>query len=68
MLKNLSSSSPLPWLCAGDFNEIAKSHEKLGGRVRPKNQMKEFREALEVCCLADLGYRGAKYTWYKKLT
>ena len=68
MLKNLSSSSSLPWLCAGDFNEIAKSHEKLGGRVRPENQMKEFREALDICCLADLGYRGAKYTWYKKLT
>ena len=50
------------------FNEIAKSHEKLGGRARPENQMKEFREALDVCCLADLGYRGAKYTWYKKLT
>ena len=67
MLKNLSSSSSLPWLCAGDFNEIAKSHEKLGGRARPENQMKEFREALDICCLADLGYRGVKYTWYKKL-
>ena len=31
MLKNLRCSSSLPWLSADDFNEIAKSHEKLGG-------------------------------------
>ena len=66
-LKHLSCNSSLPWLCTGDFNEIAKSHEKLGGRARPENQMKDFREALDACCLADLGYRGTKFTWCKKL-
>ena len=68
MLKNLSNGSSLPWLCAGDFNEIAKSHEKLGGRARLECQMKDFREALDACCLTDLGYRGMKFTWCKKLT
>ena len=66
-LKHLSCNSSLPWLCTSNFNEIAKSHEKLGGRARPENQMKDFREALDACCLADLGYRGTKFTWCKKL-
>lgn len=67
VLKNLSCSSSLPWLCASNFTEIAKSHEKLGGRARPENQMKDFREVLDACCLANLGYRGLKFTWFKRL-
>lgn len=31
VLKNLNLSSYLPWLCARDFKEIVKSHEKMGG-------------------------------------
>lgn len=43
----------MPWLCAGDFNEIAKTHEKLGRRVRPYVQMKNFGDALDECGLMD---------------
>lgn len=35
ILRWLQQQITLPWLCAGDFNEITKSHEKLGGRPRP---------------------------------
>ena len=51
LLRNLNGQSSLPWLCAGDFNEILKSHEKLGGRLRPYRQMLLFREALVECGL-----------------
>lgn len=68
MLKNLNLSSSLPWLCAGNFNEIAKSHEKMGRRARPENQMKEFRETLDECSFADLGYVGSMFTSNKHLT
>ena len=30
-LRQLNSRFNLPWLCAGDFNEIMKSNEKHGG-------------------------------------
>ena len=36
ILKNMNRSFSLPWLCAGDFNEILRSHEKKGSRVRPE--------------------------------
>ena len=67
-LKHLNLCSSLPWLCAGDFNEIAKSHEKLGGRARPESQMKEFHDTLDECSFVDLGYEGPKFMWFKHLS
>ena len=53
----------MPWLCAGDFNEITRAHEKLGGRLRPSKQMKDFRDVLDECGFQDLGFNGNKFTW-----
>lgn len=30
--------------------------------------MKEFRDTLDECCFADLGYEGPKFTWFKRLS
>ena len=35
LLRHLHRQSSLPWLCAGDFNELTKQSEKSGGRLRP---------------------------------
>ena len=64
-LRRLKNKFTLPWLCAGDFNEILKADEKLGGRLRPIRQMEAFREVLDECEFKDLGYVGGKYTWYR---
>ena len=45
----------LPWFCVGDFNEIVKSEEKMGGASRPERQMVAFKEALDFCGFCDLG-------------
>ena len=45
-LKRLKNKYSLPRVCVGDFNEIAKAHEKHGGRPRPVRQMEAFREVL----------------------
>ena len=50
-------------MCAWDFNEIAKAHEKLGGRPRPVTQMEAFRDVMDECGFKDLGFVGGKYTW-----
>ena len=39
LLKDLQKWFLLPWLHASDFNELLKSHEKLGRRLRPYGQM-----------------------------
>ena len=40
VLRHLSSQFNLPWVCIGDFNEITKLSEKLGGALRPNFKCK----------------------------
>ncbi|KAL0435720.1 UNVERIFIED_CONTAM: hypothetical protein Sradi_0279900 [Sesamum radiatum] len=63
LLARLHSQSQRAWLCAGDFNEILDQSEKLGGPPRPNWQIRNFRNALSVCGLTDVGYRGSQFTW-----
>ena len=63
MIRGLSRKFSLPWLCAGDFNEILKSHEKLGGVPRKESELRAFRNMVDECELLDLGYTGLKFTW-----
>ena len=62
-LRYLNSISDIPWLCFRDFNEIIRQDEKVGGALRPHNQMQLFREVLDKCGFMDLGYVGPKFTW-----
>ena len=62
-LRRLRGRNSIPWLCAGDFNEITRSHEKLGGRQRPARQMEDFRDVLDEYGFWDLGFMGGKFTW-----
>ena len=64
-MRNLKTRSHAPWLCAGDFNEVTKQSEKLGGRTRPHSQMQAFRDVLDECGFMDLGFVGSKFTWHK---
>jgi hypothetical protein len=67
MLKFIRSSSPLPWVCLGDFNEILHRHEHVGVQERSQAQIEGFREAVDVCGLQDLGYIGNSWTYEKKV-
>ncbi|KAL5555260.1 hypothetical protein UlMin_037496 [Ulmus minor] len=63
LLKRLGDASSMPWLCGGDLNEILFGHEKQGGAARAQYLMNAFREATNYCGLANLGFRGPKFTW-----
>lgn len=62
-VRQLHAMMDMPWLMAGDFNEILHSHEKEGGVVRPQRCMQAFSDALADCGLDDLGYVGDKFSW-----
>ena len=63
ILRRLSESQTLPWLCAGDFNEILYDNEKMGGALRATKQMEDFRTVLHECNLQEVPYSGPKFTW-----
>lgn len=65
-LRDLHQRIKLPWLIAGDFNEILYSHEKEGGAPRPMHMMQNFRDALVDCELEDMGCSGDLYTWGRR--
>ena len=52
-LRYLNSISDIPWLCFRDFNEIIRQDEKVGGALRPHNQMQLFRKVLDECGFMD---------------
>lgn len=63
LLRDLHLQESLPWLCAGDFNEILFQHEKDGGVSKSQSHMDRFREAIVDCELGDLGFEGDVFTW-----
>ena len=62
-IRHLHSVVDLPWIMAGDFNEILYSHEKEGGAIRPQRCMQAFRDTLIECDLEDMGHIGDIFTW-----
>ncbi|XP_075645287.1 uncharacterized protein LOC142616293 [Castanea sativa] len=64
-LKQLNSRIKLPWLCAGDFNELTRASEKMGGSNRNQSQMQLFREIIGDCGFIDLSFVGSPFTWRK---
>ena len=63
LLRHLATQTSLPWVCVGDFNEITRLEEKLGGVIHAETQMQSFRDCLDFCGLKDLGFSGLPYTW-----
>ncbi|XP_065637926.1 uncharacterized protein LOC136071035 [Quercus suber] len=67
MLRMLNSKPKLPWCCFGDFNELLEVQDKKGGVPRDHNLMENFREVLDACGFADLGYSGEeRHKWHRK--
>lgn len=51
-------------MCAGDFSELVRQDEKLGGALRNHQQMQLLR-CYRECGFMDLGFIGPKFSWSK---
>ena len=67
IMKILRGENALPWVCMGDFNEILRPEEQMGPNERDSAQIEGSREAVDVCELADLGYKGLDWTFEKRV-
>ncbi|XP_027156894.1 uncharacterized protein LOC113758060 [Coffea eugenioides] len=52
-----------PWIIAGDFNVIASSEERRGGRPANGTNMDEFNSSMFLCGLSPVDYDGCPFTW-----
>ena len=68
MLTRIVGAHNLPWVVMGDFNEVLHAHEHNGVGAKSQAQMDLFRDALDTCGLTDLGYRGNKWTFERRVT
>ena len=66
--RTLNDKPHIPWPCAGDFNEITRQEEKVGGAIRAHSQMQAFRDIIDECGFMDLGFIGPNFTWSKHYT
>nr|GMD72664.1 uncharacterized protein LOC109162712 [Ipomoea batatas] len=65
LLKKLSMRSNLPWVVAGDFNDIMHQSEKNGGTPQPRGLIEGFCNAVEQSGLSDFSFSGHQFTWEK---
>uniref|UniRef100_A0A2N9FQ21 Reverse transcriptase domain-containing protein n=1 Tax=Fagus sylvatica TaxID=28930 RepID=A0A2N9FQ21_FAGSY len=65
-LANFSGTHSLPWMVAGDFNDILSSHEKFSATPASQRRMTAFKNCLDSCNLLDLGFNGPRFTWTNK--
>lgn len=66
LMQDLCARSDVPWLVVGDFNECMWDFEHFSSTARAPVQMQSFRDVLETCALADLGFSGVPYTYDNK--
>jgi hypothetical protein len=67
MLKYIRSFSALSWLCIRDFNEVMHRNEHNGVNERSNSQIAAFKDVVDVCSLAYLGYTGTPWTFEKRV-
>lgn len=53
----------MPWVIAGDFNEMLIREDKFGGNLININKALQFQECLDICRMIDIGFSGPRFTW-----
>uniref|UniRef100_A0A2N9IFC0 CCHC-type domain-containing protein n=1 Tax=Fagus sylvatica TaxID=28930 RepID=A0A2N9IFC0_FAGSY len=61
-LSQVASLHNLPWLLAGDFNEVLSSEDKFGGLPVNLRRSQLFSNCLNNCGMMDLGFHGPRFT------
>lgn len=62
-LTRIASTNDLPWMLAGDFNDIKSADEQKGGALVNERKCKVFLDNISRCELLDIGTEGPKFTW-----
>ncbi|XP_057803521.1 uncharacterized protein LOC131018835 [Salvia miltiorrhiza] len=67
LLRRLAVINSLPWVIAGDFNDLLDPGDKRGRVDHPNWLFSGFRSAIMDCGLSDIPLTGHQYTWSRGL-
>lgn len=62
-LMAVSDLHSLPWVIAGDFNEVLMGEDKFGGRTVNIGRALRFQDCVDSCRMIDIGFSGTQFTW-----
>ncbi|OMO59818.1 Endonuclease/exonuclease/phosphatase [Corchorus olitorius] len=62
-LRTVSDNNNLPWIAAGDFNEVLRAEDKKCGNPVSATRLRKFHSCLFDCSLDELAVSGPKFTW-----
>lgn len=62
-LETMAGLHSLPWVIAGDFNEVLMNGDKFGGNAVSISRALRFQDCLNVCNMIEIGFAGPQFTW-----
>ncbi|XP_023917864.2 uncharacterized protein LOC112029415 [Quercus suber] len=62
-LNSIAELHAMPWVIAGDFNEVLMGDDKFGGRLVNLGKALRFQECLDNYNMIDIGFSRPRYTW-----
>jgi len=62
-LSKVAELHTLPWIIAGDFNEVLMGEDKFGGKPVNISRAINFQDCLNNCGMINLGFSGPRFTW-----
>lgn len=62
-LTAIANVTHLPWMLAGDFNDIKEAAEQRGGTMINERKCQKFSANIRACQLIDMPSEGPRFTW-----
>ena len=62
-LEYVASFHSVPWVIAGDFNEVLMGDDKFGGSSINIDRALRFQECMDICRMINIGFSGPRFTW-----
>lgn len=53
----------MKWFLGGDLNDIRRTEEKQGGRVRSEDSFRQFRDFIATMDMGEIPSKGRLWTW-----
>lgn len=67
-IENISTTLQGPWMLMGDFNNVLKAHDRIGGTMVRQNEYCNLVDMMRRAELFEVDSIGDYYTWHNKHT